>query len=122
MKTSISVLYIICVWTWFFLRQHHYLVDKTRNPLLAETKTFIVCPDCNYSFHHTSVLKIILIKDVRHGFLRHRVDCFLHERRHTQLELHQITCKHHDILSKVLKLYQISLHILYLPAYMAMFL
>ena len=101
---------------WLFLGQHHHLIDKSGNPLFRERETLVVLADIEHHLDNSCILVVVLGKDFLHGLLGHRVDGALEERRHTQLELHEITHQHHQVLGKALELYEVHLYVLYLTA------
>ena len=101
---------------WFLLGKHHYLEDKVGNPLLRETKTAVILAYSYHAFKNGWISKVVFIKDVVHGFFGHCVDGLLHETWQTELEIHQVACKHHNLLSKALELQEVCLGILNLLA------
>ena len=98
----------------FFLGKHHYGVDKIGNPFLAESKSLCVGSHVLYGLDDANIRIVVLCKDVVHRFLRHAVERLLHEVRQAELELHEVTHEHHQVLAEALELDKVGLDILHL--------
>ena len=110
------VLHILVLGFGLFFGQHDDLIDKISDPFFRKAQTFVVGAYGHDGFHHASILVVVAVEDVRHRFLGHGVDGFFHERRHTELEFHEVAHQHHKVLGEALELDKVRLHILHLAA------
>lgn len=97
----------------FLLRKHHHTIYKIGDPLLREAKATVILTNRNDGLQDVGLLEIVLIENVTDSLLCHRVKCLFHETRQTELEFHQISRQHHDVLRKALKLEKVGLCILH---------
>ena len=74
----------------------------------------LILADSYTSLVYTFILPAHLCQDVVNGLFSHTAKELLEYARHTELPLHQVTDKHHQVLAEALEHEQVSLDIVHI--------
>ena len=96
----------------FLFGKEHYIIYIVRHPLFRIPQTFLVLTYSRCSLVHIISFPYSLCANIVDRFLSHAIKCFLKDRRHTELPLHQISHQHHQVVGKTLIHKQIRLDII----------
>ena len=99
-----------------FLGQHHNGIHKVCDPALGKAQAARILTHGNHGLHYPRLSEVILIIYAVDRFLRHLIKSFLEKARKAELELHQVTHEHHEVLGESLELHKVNLHVLELMA------
>ena len=107
------LLFHLFLWFRFLLGQEYDVVYILVDPCFRVTQSLLVSADSYTSLVYTFVLPAHLGQDVVNGLFSHTTEELLEYARHTELPLHQVADKHHQVLAEALEHEQVSLNIVH---------